>query len=92
MPDTVDKMPPSGEDNAMPELDQQITAYQAAEGDLTKLHSGKAVIFAEGKLQGVYDDPGVATHEAVKRFKPGTFLVRVVGDNSLPAKFFLRVA
>jgi hypothetical protein len=92
MPDPIDKMLPSGKDSAMPELDQQITAYQAAEGDLAKLHLGKAVVFAEGKLQGIYDDAGIATHEAIKHFEPGTFLVRIVGDNSLPAKFFLRVA
>jgi hypothetical protein len=92
MPEPVDKMLPSGKDSAMPELDRQIAAYQAAEGELAKLYSGKAVIFAEDKLQGVYDDPGGATHEAIKHFRSGTFLVRVVGDNSLPAKFFLRVA
>jgi hypothetical protein len=83
--------PPAGNE-PMPELDRQIAAYQAAEGELKKLHQGKAVIFAEGKLQGIHDDPGIATHDAIKRFKAGTFLVRVVGDNSLPAKFFLRVA
>lgn len=85
-------MGPLGEARSMPELERQIAAYEAAQADLAKMHTGKAVIFAEGKLQGIFDDPGVATHEALKRFKAGQFLVRVVGDNSLPAKFYLRVA
>lgn len=78
--------------SAMPELDRQIAAYQREEASLLKQHQGKTVVFADGKLQGVYDDPGAATFEAMKRFKPGEFLVRVVGENSLPAKFFLRIA
>jgi len=76
----------------MPELDRQIAAYEAALPELAKIHTGKAVVFAEGELQGIYDDAGIATHEALKRFKAGEFLVRVVGDDSLPAKFYLRVA
>ena len=76
----------------MSELEKQIKAYEAAEQELVKLHKGKAVIFAEGALQGVFDDTGSAAHEAIKKFQPGSFLIRVVGDNVLPAKFYLRVA
>jgi hypothetical protein len=75
----------------MSNIDDQIKAYEQQEAELMKLHAGKAVLFADGKLQGVFDDPGGATHAGVKRFKVGEFLVRVVGDNSLPAKFYLRV-
>lgn len=76
----------------MSALDRQIEAYMRDESSLRERYTGKAVIYAEDKFQGVYDDPGVATHEALKKFKPGEFLIRVVGDDVLPAKFFLRVA
>ncbi len=72
-------------------LDRQIEAYQGEERALLEKYAGKAVIFAEEKMQGVFDDPGVATYEALKKLKPGEFLIRVVGDDVLPAKFFLRV-
>lgn len=76
----------------MSDIDSLIKVYEQLEPELLKIHAGKAALFADGKLQGVFDDPGGATHAAIKRFKPGQFLIRVVGDDSLPAKFFLRVA
>jgi hypothetical protein len=76
----------------MLELDRQIEAYKKEESKLLKEHPGKTVVFAEGKLQGVYEDAGAATLAAMKRFKPGEFLVRTIGENSLPAKFFPGIA
>ena len=75
----------------MSDLDRQIDAYKRQEAELKKLHVGKAVVFAEEQLQGIYDDIGVATHDAIKRFEPGKFMVRIVGEDTLPAKYFLRV-
>lgn len=67
----------------MPELKDEIAAYERMRSELEASHVGKWVIVHSCELVGVYDSLESAAEEAVKRFGRGPYLLRQVGSSPL---------
>lgn len=65
-------------DNIM-SLEDNIAAYESAEGDLKEVHLDKFVVFHDGILAGAFDTLDAAAHSAIGRFGDGPYLIRQVG-------------
>ena len=71
----------------MPDLDKDITAYEARREELETQHMGKWVIFFAAEMVGLYDSFESAAEEAVRKFGRGPYLIRQIGAHpiTLPA-------
>ena len=76
----------------MPELDQEIQAYEAMQANLEEHHMGKWVVIHDGELVDAFDTLDAAATEAVRRFGRGPYLIRQIGAPpvSLPASVLYR--
>ena len=63
----------------MPEIDDQIAAFDAMRDKLEKEHMGKWVVIRDKALTGVYDTFEAAAQDAVSKFGRGPYLIRQVG-------------
>ncbi|GHT48701.1 hypothetical protein FACS1894102_2240 [Spirochaetia bacterium] len=54
--------------------------YELNKDKLQHDYLNKFVVIAGDSLFGVYDDVGVASLEAMKKFKPGAFMVKQVSN------------
>ena len=70
--------------SSRPDLERDIQAYEAMEIELFKHHTGKWVVFHDGKLVNIFDTLDAAATEALQRFGRGPYLIRRVGISSLP--------
>ena len=52
----------------MPELDQELQAYDAMKANLEEHHTGKWVVIHDGELVDAFDTLDAAATEAVRRF------------------------
>lgn len=71
----------------MPELTNDIAAYDTMRADLESEHLGKWVLLHDRHLEGTFDTFEEAALTAVRRFGRGPYLIRQVGAGSvtLPA-------
>ena len=67
----------------MPDLDDEIAAYEAMRDNLEAHHMGRWVLVHSRELVGEYDSFEVAAEDAVRRFGRGPFLIRQVGAPAL---------
>lgn len=67
----------------MPDLDEEIAAYEAMREDLEAHHMGRWVLVHNRELVGDYDSLESAAEEAVVRYGRGPFLIRQVGAPAL---------
>lgn len=67
----------------MPELKDEIAAYEKMRSELEANHVSKWVIVHNCELVGIYDSLESAAEEAVKKFGRGPYLIRQVGSSSL---------
>lgn len=63
----------------MPDIDDEIAAYEKLREDLELHHMGEWVVMREGNLVGTYDSFDSAANDAVSRFGRGPYLIRQVG-------------
>jgi hypothetical protein len=66
-------------ESVMPELDNEIVAYESMRADLENLHMGEWVIVHGGTLVGTYPSFDEAADVAVRTFGRGPYLIRQVG-------------
>ena len=71
----------------MPDLKDDIVAYDGMRSDLELKHLGKWVVIRDCKLIGAYNTFDEAAAQAVRQFGRGPYLIRQVGAPplSLPA-------
>lgn len=67
----------------MPDLDDEIAAYEAMRNDLEAHHMGRWVLVHSRELVGEFDSFEAAAEDAVRRFGRGPFLIRQVGAPAL---------
>lgn len=74
-------------ETVMPQLDDEIKAYEGLRSELENSHMGEWVVVHDEKLIGVYPSLDEAAGEAVRRFGRGPYLIRQVGAPpvSMPA-------
>ncbi len=65
-------------------LSDEIAAYEQMRGLLETEHLGRLVVIHDQKLTGTYDDFQDAAANAVKQFGRGPYLIRKVGEGSVP--------
>ena len=63
---------------AMKTLDADIAANEAVHQQLEAEHTGKWVVFHDGRMAGVFDSFDAAAAHAVKRFARGPYLIRQI--------------
>ena len=68
----------------MPELTEDIAAYDTMRADLKSEALGKWVVVHNRRLQGKFGSFDEAAREAVRRFGRGPYLIRQVGAGSVP--------
>ena len=67
----------------MPDLDDEIAAYEAMRDNLEAHHMGRWVLVHSRALVGEYDSFEATAEDAVRRFGRGPFLIRQVGAPAL---------
>ncbi|HVT58551.1 MAG TPA: hypothetical protein VHR45_09135 [Thermoanaerobaculia bacterium] len=67
----------------MPDLDDEIAAYEAMREDLEAHHMGRWVLVHNRELVSEHDSLEGAAEDAVRRFGRGPFLIRQVGAPAL---------
>jgi hypothetical protein len=77
---------------SMPDIDNEISAYDDIRGDLEAHHMGQWVLIQGGKVIGIYDAFDPAAQDAVAKFGRGPYLIRQVGAPPvvLPASVMYR--
>jgi hypothetical protein len=63
----------------MADVDKDIAAYDALQGQLEANHMSKWVLIRDEALIGVYESLETAAADAVKKFGRGPYLIRQVG-------------
>lgn len=63
----------------MPDIDNEISAYEQMRDDLESRYMGKWIVIHDGNLVGTYDSFEVAASDAVTKFGRGPYLIRQVG-------------
>ena len=60
-------------------LKKEFDYYVSHQDELVKKFNGKYVVINNEKITGVFNDENQAILESSKKYKPGTFLVHLVG-------------
>jgi hypothetical protein len=55
--------------------------YQTNKPDLREKYHGKHIVIVGEEVVGVYDDVGIAYHEAVKTMPLGSFMIQEIPEN-----------
>lgn len=63
----------------MPDIDREISAYEAMQPDLEAHHMGEWAVVRGEELVGTYPSFEVAASNAVTRFGRGPYLIRQIG-------------
>ncbi len=63
----------------MPDIDDEIAAYEKIREGLEARHLGEWVVMRNGELVGTYESFDKASGDAVARFGRGPYLIRQVG-------------
>jgi hypothetical protein len=71
----------------MPDIDQEIKAYETIRDELETKHMGKWALVRDEKLVALYDTLEEVAEQAVSQFGSGPYLIRQVGapPMTLPA-------
>lgn len=62
-------------------LEKEIHAYEKKREGLERHHNGKYVVFHEDELVGIFDDLDSAAQTAIKKYGPGPYLIRQIGES-----------
>lgn len=68
----------------MPELSDDIAAYERIRADLEAKHLGKWVLVHNCGLIGIFDTFEAAAEGAVQKYGRGPYLIHQVGSSSMP--------
>jgi hypothetical protein len=79
-------------ETSMPEIDDEIAAFEAMRDDLEAHHMGEWVVVRDGKVIGTYASFESAASDAVAKFGRGPYLIRQIGAPpiTLPASVMYR--
>ncbi len=68
----------------MPELSDEIAAYERIRADLEAKHLGQWALVHNCELIRMFDSFEAAAEEAVQKFGRGPYLIRQVGSRPMP--------